>query len=236
MLKVNIIYPAFMGEVNCKGIGVPCTFIRLSGCNLNCYRRTKRISCDTPEALSLKSGDEMSESDILKKVKEIGNNVICLTGGEPLLQDVDTLLKMLSWAGFNVVVETNGSKSIVPYRHIRNVSFVVDYKSKSTGETSKMLSDNWAYMNGDDYLKFVIDTYDDYTEAREWVNEHKGFCGNIAFGCFWGSQISYMDLMRNIQRDKLNVYLNAQTHKLVCLYDREKDLSSFNHIFIPKNL
>ena len=100
-LKVNTIYPAYMGECNKYGIGVPCTFIRLNGCNLRCYLKKKGTTCDTPEALDCADGKRMEVSAIIKSVRNIGNKVICLTGGEPLLQDCTKLLTELVNDGFN---------------------------------------------------------------------------------------------------------------------------------------
>lgn len=237
ILKVNTIYPAFMGEVNCYGIGAPTTFVRLSGCNLRCYSKTKGILCDTPEALEMRGGKEMSVSEIAKEVKSYGNDIVCLTGGEPLMQDVRELLIELS--NFcNVVVETNGSKSIAPYRHIRNVSFVVDVKSASSGESERMVEENYALLGENDFLKFVIDTDKDYTDFYHWVIAHDYIKCNIAVGVFWGSEITYAQLMENINRDALRVpvYLNMQTHKMACLYDMYKNYASFSTLFIPKDI
>ena len=236
-MRVNTIYPAFMGEVNCHGIGVPCTFVRLAGCNLRCYFKTKGTYCDTPEALSASSGHVMTEVEILREVQRLGRKVVCLTGGEPLMQDVTFLLEMLSFNGFHVVIETNGSVSIDSYRYYKNVSFVVDYKSKSSGEKDKMIATNWKLMDKDDYLKFVIDTEEDYVEAKMWMGENLNFKGNIAFGLFWGSQLGYQELINLMIRDKLNhVFLNMQTHKMACLYDDFREKDGFKKILIPKNL
>lgn len=236
-LKVNTIYPAFMGEVNAHGIGVPCTFVRLAGCNLRCYK-TKGTLCDTPEALEMRSGKDMMVSEITYQVKCFGRKVVCLTGGEPLMQDVGELLTELSNNGYYVVVETNGSKSIAPYRHIRNVSFVVDVKSASSGESERMIEDNYSLLDKDDFLKFVVDTEDDYKEFSRWVSSHDYLCCNIAVGVFWGSEISYKQLMRNINYTgwTVPIYLNMQTHKMACLYDFNKDKSEFRDIFIPRDL
>ena len=77
-LSVNEIFPSFQGE----GIhtGLPTTFIRLAGCNLQCQW------CDTRYALSMENGDRMTIADILGVVKDIGIGTVCITGGEPLFQ------------------------------------------------------------------------------------------------------------------------------------------------------
>lgn len=233
---VNTIYPAFMGEVNCHGIGVRCTFIRLAGCNLRCYKKTKGILCDTPEALDMCSGRRMESQDIFREVQALQNKVVCITGGEPLLHDLHSLLGILSGAGYSIVIETNGSKNISPYRHIPNVSFVVDVKSESSGESHRMIDSHYDIFTDKDYVKFVIDTMQDYKEMYTWICEHPLFRGNIAAGLFWGSQMDYQELMRLIIKDRLSVHLNMQTHKMACLYDSVKDKVELSDIIIPKEL
>ena len=235
--NVNTIYPAFMGEVNTYGIGCPCTFVRLSGCNLRCYKATKGFLCDTPEALDCKSGTRMSTDEIINRLTHIGNKVICLTGGEPLLQDITELLTELSYHGFKVVIETNGSVRIDKYRHIRNVSFVVDCKGPSSGEMEKMLESNYSLLDKDDYVKFVVDNEEDYAHFAQWIFTHGTYvkcC--VAVGTFWGSEIDYQELLKKLQNDGINVYLNMQTHKMACLYDHYKNDEDFGKIFIPKEL
>lgn len=241
MLSVNTIYPAFMGEVNCFGIGAPCTFIRLAGCNLRCYFATKGTLCDTPEALERKKGTAMTDDEIISKVGEFKNKLICLTGGEPLAQDVRGLLTKLSNDGYNVVIETNGSKSIVPYRHIRNVSFVLDVKSKSSGESERMVESNYMFLDNNDFLKFVIDTKADFEDFMLWMDNHEGkFKCRVAVGVFWGSEITYYEIMQRLRTSSKYwsnpVYINMQTHKMAFLYDGTKDSDTFSNLFIPKEI
>lgn len=236
---VNTIYPAFMGEVNVHGIGCPCTFVRLTGCNLRCYKSTKGVLCDTPEALDvLRGGKMMGPEQVAVACDALHNKVVCLTGGEPLLQNVTELLVELVDRGHKVVIETNGSVLIRKYRHIRNVSFVVDYKSPSSGESDKMVETNYDELDEDDFIKFVVDTEEDYLAFKEWVENHRSILRktNIAVGTFWGSKIGYQELLKKLQADKINAYINMQTHKMACLYDKYKEAEDFSKIFIPKEL
>ena len=234
-LMVNTIYPAFMGEVNLLGIGAPCTFVRLSGCNLRCYKNTMGTLCDTPEALELKCGKPMSVDKIIMQLDKYAERpIICLTGGEPLMQDVAELLEELSSKGYVVIVETNGSISIAPYKHIKNVYFVVDCKSESSGEHLRMFETNYKVMGKGDYLKFVINDELDYYGMRKWIIEHPDFRGNVAVGLFWGSELSYKELMNSLREDRLNVYVNMQTHKMACLYDEHS--GELSKLIIPKDL
>lgn len=231
---VNTIYPAFMGEVNKFGIGAKCTFVRLAGCNLRCYKGTMGILCDTPEALDFKCGKEMTTLEIISEVSRYGNNLVCLTGGEPLMQDCTELVTWLSDRDYSVVIETNGSKTIAPYENICGVSFVVDCKGTSSGESERMVESNYSFMGSDDYLKFVVNDEKDYWEMREWIYNHPNFRGNIAVGLFWGSKMGYQELMKALQEDRLNVVLNMQTHKMAVMYDHYR--SSVQKLIIPKEL
>lgn len=249
-MKITSIYPGYMGEVNRFGIGMPCTFVRLSGCNLRCYKSTKGVLCDTPEALEMSSGTEMGLDEILATCHDIGHNIICLTGGEPLLKrpDIPKLITDLIQANFLIVVETNGSVSLanyVPFRnyygdmggeYVNRISFVVDYKLGSTGETTKMRSENWVLMDEHDYLKFVIDDISDYEQMKEWIGAHPKFKGKIAAGLMWGSKLTYAELMENLSKDNLSsfVILNMQAHKMGCMYDVFKN--QINKVYIPKDL
>ena len=106
-LKIKEIFFSAAGE----GLrqGQPTIFIRLSGCNLRCS------FCDTRYAWS--SGRSMSVDDVLGQVEKLKEKYltdwVCLTGGEPLLQDVSSLLRQLKRAGFSIHIETNGTRPVI---------------------------------------------------------------------------------------------------------------------------
>ena len=240
-MKVNTIYPAFMGEVNKFGIGAPCVFVRTAGCNLRCYYKTLGILCDTPEALEGTCGEEKSVEEIITEVRRFKLPLVCLTGGEPLLQDRSELLSLfagLAACGICVVVETNGSVRISPYVGLANVSFVVDYKSFSTGEQHMMATDNWKYMTKDDWLKFVIYNDADITAMFSWCDRYNAiFRGHVSAGVFWGTEnVSYLNLLKQITRvhPEFNIHLNMQTHKMVWMYENNLDVAK--KIIAPKDL
>jgi organic radical activating enzyme len=102
-LKIAEIFPSIHGE----GLrqGNPTLFIRLSGCNLRCH------FCDTKYAWE--EGNVYTTAQVLDEVRKIRQHFptswICLTGGEPLLQDVGNLVRRLKKKGLRVQVETNGT-------------------------------------------------------------------------------------------------------------------------------
>lgn len=101
-LKINEIFYSLQGE----GLrqGEPTIFIRLSGCNLRCD------FCDTQSAWD--DGRDLSADQIRAEVEEIrrfhSSRWICLTGGEPLFQDITSLTQQLKADKWNVQIETNG--------------------------------------------------------------------------------------------------------------------------------
>lgn len=102
-LKIHEIFASLQGE----GLrqGEPTLFIRLSGCNLRCG------FCDTREAWE--GGRERSVPDILEEVRRAikawPTDWVCLTGGEPLLQNLEDLAAALKAEGFKLQIETNGT-------------------------------------------------------------------------------------------------------------------------------
>jgi len=103
ILKITEIFPSIQGE----GLrqGKPTLFIRLSGCNLHCS------FCDTKYAWE--EGIDYSSDKVLEKIIKMNHHFpaewVCLTGGEPLLQDLEDLVRKLKKEKFKVQVETNAT-------------------------------------------------------------------------------------------------------------------------------
>lgn len=105
--------------------GRPAVFCRFSGCNLWSGREADRSAavcrfCDTEfrGTGGTNGGDYATAGDLARRVastwpEEAGGNlspfVVC-TGGEPLLQLNEDLIGELHDRGFQVAVETNGTK------------------------------------------------------------------------------------------------------------------------------
>jgi len=104
-LMISEIFYSIQGEsILC---GRPCTFIRLSGCNLRC------TFCDTPYAYE--PGIEMSFEKILSRVETHGCPLVEITGGEPLFQkNTPVLIVKLLEKGYEVMLETNGTYDLSP--------------------------------------------------------------------------------------------------------------------------
>ena len=96
-VRVNETFLSLQGE-GCF-TGTPAFFLRLSGCNLKCP------FCDTQH----QSFTEMTEDEIVQEASRHKPRHIVITGGEPALQLMQSLVDKLHEAGFFIQVETNGT-------------------------------------------------------------------------------------------------------------------------------
>jgi len=208
-LKVCEIFASIQGESSYAGI--PCIFVRLTGCNLRCNY------CDTKYAYN--QGTELTGQEILDKVGNYGISLVEITGGEPLLQkDVFKLIRDLIDAGYKVLVETNGSISI---REIDNRAVIIlDIKTPGSGMSGKMDITNFDHIKKTDEIKFVISQKSDYEWSKEIIKQH-GLINkcNILISPAYGI-LSPEELAGWILQDRLNVRLNIQIQK--CIYGHDK--------------
>ena len=97
MLPVN--EGAYTVEGEGANVGRPYTFIRFKGCNLRCK------FCDTDHSF----GKERTVEQIVEEVQQHPADWVCMTGGEPLLQNLVPLCEELHGQGYRIHVETNGT-------------------------------------------------------------------------------------------------------------------------------
>jgi 7-carboxy-7-deazaguanine synthase len=204
-MKVCELFTSIQGESTYAG--TPCTFIRLSGCNLRCSY------CDT--TYSYEVGTEMSLEEIIEKVRDAGLNLVEITGGEPLLQHdaVVDLVRRLLDAGYKVLIETNGTMSISSLDNRAVV--ILDIKTPASSMSGKHDLDNLAYIKPTDEIKFVICNRNDYEWSRQMVLE-QGLLKRctVLFSPAAGSIVP-RELAGWILQDRLEVRLNMQLHKII---------------------
>lgn len=155
-MKVNEIFYSIEGE----GIraGMPCVFIRLFGCNLNCSYCDTRYSCVGNEY------KEMAVEDICLAVARYQCPNVTVTGGEPLIhEDIYKLLRTLSDAGYYVNVETNGTEE--PFDDLENVFYTIDFKTETSGMSDKMNVRAFKALCTTDVIKFVVGSIEDIEQS-----------------------------------------------------------------------
>lgn len=160
-LQISEIYLSIQGESSFAGL--PCVFVRLTGCDLRCHY------CDS--AFAFKGGTRLSVTEIIARIESLHCGLIEITGGEPLLQkNVLPLMAALCDSGRTVLIETSGAHDIakIDPRVIR----IVDWKCPSSGESGRNLPADLKHLRATDELKFVIGTREDFEWARDQVRRH----------------------------------------------------------------
>jgi 7-carboxy-7-deazaguanine synthase len=204
-LVVHEIYASVQGESTHAGL--PCTFVRLTGCNLRC------VWCDTPQAFH--GGTRMARSDVLARALALGTPLVELTGGEPLLQPgVFPLMRELCDAGRTVLVETSGEADVS--RVDPRVHKVMDLKCPGSGESHRNRWSNLDHITARDELKFVLADRADYEWMRATIRERSlaartpHLLASTVFG-----KLLPKDLVAWVLEDKLPVRVQLQMHKYI---------------------
>ena len=204
MIKINEIYLSVQGESTYTGL--PCIFIRLTGCNLRCSW------CDT--AYAFHEGKNMSIDEILQKVENFGIHLVEITGGEPLMQDnVYTLMRRLIEKGYKVMLETGGSISLE--RVPKDVIKIMDLKCPGSGEQEKNNLDNLKLLAPHDEVKFVILDKKDYEWSRDIIKKYKiNETAHILLSPVF-DKLELKEMVKWILEDRLPVRLQTQLHKII---------------------
>ncbi|MFN3467752.1 MAG: radical SAM protein [Candidatus Brocadiales bacterium] len=203
-LKVNEIFKSIQGESTYAGL--PCNFIRLTGCNIRC------CYCDTTYAFD--KGIDMGLEEILEDMELLGCSLVEITGGEPLLQEgTGGLVKALLRQRYKVLVETNGTLNIdvIPEEAVR----IVDIKCPGSGMSERMDWKNIDRLRTTDEVKFVLSSQEDYEWAKGVIDKYallgkaKVLMG-VAFG-----RLEPRPLAEWILQDGLEVRLQLQLHRYI---------------------
>lgn len=203
-LSISEIFLSIQGESTRAGL--PCTFVRLAGCDVGCQW------CDTPYARE--GGEAMELAAVLARVKELDCPLVEVTGGEPLAQEgAITLLARLCEAGYQVLLETSGTVDIagVDERVVR----IVDVKCPSSGATDRMRWANMRLLRPADEVKIVLAGRTDYDFAKDVIARYDltRRC-TVLLGAVAG-RLALADLSAWILADRLPVRLNVQLHKII---------------------
>lgn len=204
-LKVNEIFYSIQGES--VHAGLPCTFVRLSGCNLRCHY------CDTRYAYD--AGETMSIAQIIEQVDAFGCDLVEITGGEPLLQELTpALVDALLGTGYQVLMETNGSLDI--NRVDRRCSRIMDIKCPSSGERNQNDPLNLVRLSAHDQVKFVIGDHDDFLFASLMLSRLPATMppDRILFSAVSG-RMHPDQLARWMLEARIKARLQLQLHRLI---------------------
>ena len=209
-LRVTEIFHSIQGESTWAGL--PCAFIRLTGCPLRC------AWCDTE--YSFFGGEKVTLEEIIRQVEEMGSELVEITGGEPLIHpNAFTLATNLLDRGFTVLVETSGAVDVS--RLDPRAHKIMDLKCPGSGEVERNLWQNLDHLTHHDEVKFVVKDRADYEWTRGVIRE-RGLDERVRTGTLrallispvWG-EVDLRSLASWILEDGLPVRFQMQLHKLI---------------------
>lgn len=202
LMKITEIFKSIQGESSY--VGLPCSFIRITGCNLRCGY------CDTTYAYN--DGVEMSILSVIESIAELEAKLVCITGGEPLSnKDTPFLIENLLDKNYTVLVETNGSYDIriIPQKAIK----IMDIKCPDSNMSHQTHWQNINYLTKGDEVKFVINSQKDYEWTKDVIKEYRlSEITNVLLGTVF-EKISPRLVVQWMLEDNLDVRFQLQLHK-----------------------
>jgi len=209
-VQVTEIFHSIQGESTWAG--VPCTFVRLTGCPLRC------AWCDT--AYAFHGGDRVTLDEVIERVGRFPARVVEITGGEPLAQPAAyELTDRLLEEGYTVLVETSGAIDVAPLDE--RVHKIMDLKCPGSGESHRNRWENLEHLTARDEIKFVVKDRGDYEWMRDTIRA-RGLDARLEDGSLrallvspvWG-EIDLEQLATWVLEDALPVRYQVQLHKLI---------------------
>lgn len=201
-LRITEVFVSLQGETS--RVGLPTTFVRLTGCPLRCQ------FCDT--AYAFHGGQSRALGELLEEIAQQGVKRVCVTGGEPLAQkSCLLLLSALCDQEYSVSLETSGAidVSMVDAR----VSRIVDIKTPGSGEVARNLWSNLSHLKQTDEIKFVICNRVDYDWSVAKLREHALSERCPVLFSASSEQMAASELAQWIIDDRLPVRFQVQLHK-----------------------
>ena len=181
-------------------------FIRLTTCNLRC------VYCDTPHAFA--HGEILELEAIVARALEYGDDLVEITGGEPLLQpEVYLLMTRLADAGKTVLLETSGA--IETNAVDARVRIILDVKTPGSGEVEANVWGNLAHLKAIDEVKFVVCDRADFDWSTGVIRDHGliAVCPVLVSAAF--GQVDPTELAAWVLESRLPVRLQLQQHKIL---------------------
>ena len=203
-MRITEIFFSIQGESTYAGL--PCVFVRFTGCPLRCSW------CDT--AYAFYEGTERSLESILNEVEHYDCRLVEITGGEPLAQgEAHGLIIALADRGYTVLIETSGAIDLAPVDP--RAILIMDLKCPGSGMEERNRWSNLSLLKPHDEVKFVIKDRADYDWAvgiirRYSLSDRLRVLLSPVFG-----ELEPQALADWILADRLRVRFQLQVHKLI---------------------
>lgn len=176
--------------------GKAAYFIRLGGCDVGC------VWCDVKESWAIEGHPEIEIRDLLLKVKKTPAKIVVITGGEPLLHNLDELTKVLRGAGLETNIETSGSSTLSGYW---------DWICLSPKKFKAPLPEILLSANE---LKIVVFNKSDFVWAEEYAAKVNTSC-KLYLQPEWDKRTLVTPLIVDYIKANPKWELSLQTHKYI---------------------
>lgn len=203
MIKINEIFFSIQGEGTRAGL--PCIFVRTSGCPLRC------TYCDTTYAYY--EGKMMSVEEVLMAVKEYPCKLVELTGGEPMVQpEAPELLRRLVDLGYETMIETCGAYRVNTLPKVTKK--IVDFKTPGSKEEHKNCYDVIQDLDEKDEIKFVVVDEKDFDWSLEIIEKYNLERFHLLVSPIFNG-FGYEWLAKRVLESKKNIRMQIQLHKII---------------------
>jgi 7-carboxy-7-deazaguanine synthase len=219
-VRITEIYKSVQGESSFAGL--PCIFVRLTGCNLRCRW------CDSEYTFT--GGTTMSHEEVMSAVRALAPvKLVEITGGEPMLQERELVpfMRALIADHYTVLLETSGERPLASVP--AEVRKIVDVKCPGSGEGETFNIENLKALTPRDELKFVIAHRADYEFARDFIRRYglgaseraasiifsPAFRKDAAGRSAENAVLDPRELVDWVLADGLNVRVGLQMHKFI---------------------
>ena len=215
-MYITEIFSSIQGEG--KYTGYPTTFVRLFGCNL--FEMSPSYACKYCDEKHSMTGKriKMHLGLVMDKIGALENKYVCITGGEPLMQEETMpLVYELLYNDYIVTVETNGTIPIEHCEYARSYSYCMDVKlpsSRTVLAPDLNCYKNLGELKANDEVKFVISNIHDYEEAKRILKKYKTKASLIFSPVNCDLELA-REIMGWLMKDKLKAKLGLQIHKLL---------------------
>ncbi|MFN3782846.1 MAG: 7-carboxy-7-deazaguanine synthase QueE [Spirosomataceae bacterium] len=176
--------------------GKAAYFIRLGGCEVGC------VWCDVKESWDAQAHPSYSVEEIIEKAEVFPGRLAVITGGEPLMYQLDELTKKLQYAGFQTNIETSG---------VYPISGKWDWVCFSPKKFQTPVDSIYAYA---DELKVVIYHRSDFEFAEKHAQLVKKEC-HLLLQPEWSKQGEILPLIIEYVKQNPKWKVSLQTHKFM---------------------
>lgn len=174
--------------------GKPAYFLRIGGCDVGC------IWCDVKESWDASKHPIISNFEMLEQVKKANATNVVITGGEPLMFNMDRLTELLQNNNIHTWLETSGAYSM---------SGQWDWVCLSPKKFKKPVNDIYQYANE---LKIIVYNKSDFDWALEHAEKVKEAC-KLYLQPEWSKENEMMPLIIDFVKQHSNWIISLQTHK-----------------------